>query len=161
MNDEDPWPTPLGSPEGSSAMPIRHAHAHPLRRNLAEPGSTTTSAWSSGTCLSLRLSIYDNTLARPMAPAPPTMLVKAQVQEDMPRAIEAWGSLALPLVHSIVGHFLDKVMHETWHKKTKLPRGLQGLGGSRVAAGGPNVRKAQRRSKDWPWRASSQESPYM
>jgi len=46
-----------------------------------------------GLARALRLPIYSNTPARPLAPTRPTTPAKARAQEDMPRAIEARGLL--------------------------------------------------------------------
>ena len=81
-NEEDPRLIPIGSPGG---------YTHRVRSRTPSGEETLPSLttprpphWAWGLARALRLPIYANTLARPLALAPLTTRAKAWAQEDTP-----------------------------------------------------------------------------
>jgi hypothetical protein len=81
-----------------------------------------------GLAQALRLLIYDDTSARPLAPAPPTMPAKAQAQEDIPRAAEARGlpgALLLGTTLPTTFPTRSRTRHDT--RRQSFPAAFRGL----------------------------------
>ena len=108
-----PRPTPLGSPEGSRAIPIRYAHAHPLEKKpgrdwlhhdfrlglggLPEPqGSRSTTTHRPGPWL----LPHQRRQPRP------------RHKKTRPELLRPRGSPTLPLGHGIAGYFSDMVTRQ-------------------------------------------------